>query len=413
MGLTSDINQLTTLMKEGRLACISSKDIEDRLLHNKSKERMRFNHYMRHGLPSEDWVVVGHIEPTEQDRIIAERLLAAYNKALDDEEVLSKKPKGDLWEEFKNRKQQDFVGMLGKNEPTILAEYLCNMYSKSATYGTIRGTWGEKVNDIKRSIAYIKDKLIALGEAVDAIPCENPEQGTWGENIYLDIDDTVQKIEKIMGISIASLPGDGDLLKMRSKKGLLFQERELFCLYSAWIIHNILNDDPARRSVCEIGAGVARAAYYCYKFGLKDYTMIDLPRMNVLQGFYILKNLPEAKVILYGEKLDKNVSDSIKIYPDWVFDTIRDKRFGLVYSQDSFPEIDEDVVLGYLRQIKKNTAGYFLSINHESRPFMRLKERDKRQNNVSELIRKVGGYKKIYRHLYWLRPGYTEELYRV
>jgi hypothetical protein len=399
----SSINHVFELIKVGRFDYLSSK-IEDKLLHGNSREKMKFNHHIPQGLPKEDWDIISHVEPTTQDIAIAERLLTAYTKAIKDS-ILGK-PKQDVWGELKKGQHNKFITLLNKSEPKELAEYLCNMAGRGATNGVLQGYEFDNEDEIRRRVAYIKDKLVALGEAVGAIPPENPEQGAWGENIYLDADKVATKIEKIMGISITSLPGDGGMLKLRTKKGLLFQEREIFCLYSAWLIHKL-----NAKHICEIGAGVARTAYYCHKFGIMDYTMIDLPHMNVLQGFYILKNLPEAKVYLYGETID--AQDSIKIYPDWFFSTINTKQFDLVHNQDSFPEIDKHIVLDYLQQIKKNTTSYFLNINHESRPSMNIKNSDKCENNVPELIKITKGYKLLSRHLYWLRPGYTEELYEI
>lgn len=163
-------------------------------------------------------------------------------------------------------------------------------------------------------------------------------------------------------------------------------------------------------SVCEIGGGVGRLAYWATRFGIGKYTLIDLPRINLLQGFFLLKALPDAKVYLYGEPFlhDDDHTTCVYVMPHHAC-VHSSGQFDLVVNQDSFPEINATIVSNYLSWIKVSTRS-FLSINHESEPHS---VNGALQNNVPELIARVGGFLRRSRQLYWLRKGYVCELYDI
>src|SRR5207248_2501785 len=143
--------------------------------------------------------------------------------------------------------------------------------------------------------------------------------------------------------------------------------------------------------------------YYAYKLGIRDYSIFDLPYINVLQGYFLLKALPNS-VSLYGEK-----QKAIKIMPDFMFGKSLKNRFDLVLNADSFPEINIETVRNYLKDIKKNTKKYLLIINQEGESsFAAIK-----QSVVSKIVLDIGGFSKVYRFPFWVRKGYVEELYKL
>jgi hypothetical protein len=371
-------------------------------------------HNIRSTTPQIPYTITEDIIPTKDDVAIAERLLEAYKKAENDENS-TKKPVEDIWTEIQDKSTSGFLKILEVGDPEELAEYLCNMSRNSATHGLTQGR--VEYDHITRDKNYqhclalfAKDKLVSLAEAIGAIPIENPEQGRYGENIYEDTDELIRKIEKIIGIELSPPPIEGGLFKITHQKGE-FCFRDLTAAYTAWRIKNILTG-KTHKQICEIGGGIGKVAYYCYELGLHDYTLIDLPYVNVLQGYYLLKTLPSAKITLYGEYGEsRQHKSSIKVYPYWAFHGIKDKSFAIVHNQDSFPEIDEAIVKGYLSDIKQKSKHWFMSINQESRPPSLVQ--GKRQLNVPELISKAGGFKRVSRSRFWLREGYTEELYEV
>lgn len=356
--------------------------------------------------------IIPDIAPGPGDREIAERLLRAYRLSV-------KERNGDLgghadiWSHIRDH-QPTFFAALGSADPALLAAYLCNMNRHDATHGTVQG-YREylKIKFLplyRRYIARLaKDKLVLLAEAVGAVACENPEQGVWGRNFRLPIDQLAQAIAAKIGHDITPPAIDGGLLKITGSCAQ-FNERDVNALFTAWSLANILENVTAS-SICEIGAGTGRVAYWSWRFGIKSYSLIDLPHINVIQGFYLLKALPEANIRLYGEPEPATQQDrEITIFPAHYIDQYAPQQFDLVLNQDSFPEIHADIVREYLLRIREISRHYFLSINHESCPpgaggFTHI--------SVQQLIDELGGYKKLFRMPYWLRKGYVMELYKV
>jgi hypothetical protein len=152
-------------------------------------------------------LIVPDLAPDQRDVEIAERLLAAYRRSVADEMHHPKSGGSDLWLHIRNL-QSVFLNLLDREDPAALAAYLCNMSRHDATLGTVQGHL--EYRHICRSRSYrrfiaamAKDKLVSLAEAVGAIPCENPEQGPWGENLHLDIDYLIAEVERVIGLQIA------------------------------------------------------------------------------------------------------------------------------------------------------------------------------------------------------------------
>jgi hypothetical protein len=350
-------------------------------------------------------LIVPDLSVCDEDIALAERLLRAYNKAT---KVVENAASPDVWSAIRHQ-QENFLAVLEANDPRALASYLAGMNRRDATIGTVQGIHEyNKIIANRRYRAFIalqaKDKLVSLAEALGALPCENPEQGPWSESLNLKTDVLVEKVESELGFKISPPPIDGGLLKIVSSRGL-FNERDVNAIYTGWLLKNTCSS-ASDVSLAEIGAGAGRVAYWSHQYGLGRYTIFDLPHINVLQGFYLQKALPKLRVALYGE-IDPG--SGIAVRPYFEFFDAAAGSFSLVLNQDSFPEIDAQVVSSYLQKIK-TVSSRFLSINHESRPRAHGGER---QISVPELISRVGGYRRLTRQLYWLRKGYVVELYDV
>ncbi len=377
------------------------------------RQEHMFSHFMEHGYPNVH-LTVYEVNCMRDDELIAERLLKSYHKALEDEKHITNKPQSDLWEVLQNLVHKDFIQLLGRNDPAALAQYLCNMSKLSITHGMTQGTQNYRhiISDEAfrlRSAAFYLDKMVALGEAVGCLPCENPESGRWGENLYVDIDELVAKIEEVIGIDITPPKISGGLYGIASKKGT-YHFRDINSIYTAWRIREILKN-TRNPTICEIGSGTGRTASYCYRMGMKDITIIDLPYVAVVSAYYLIKSFPDAHIVLYGENTE-GTTPSIKISPYWCFAKTPDNYFDLTLNQDSFPEIERDIVLEYLRQVRRNTRHYFLSINQEGQAPQTGPHN--LQLVVSQLIRSLGNaYERIHRFPYWIREGYVEELFKI
>jgi hypothetical protein len=354
--------------------------------------------------PSVPSVIVPDLPVTESDVVLADRLLAAYR-----ESVKQAPLHGGIWGVIRDR-QSTFIGLLEGSDPRALATYLGGMNRHDATIGTVQGIYEyDKIvaNRSYRNFIALqaRDKLVSLAEAVGALPCENPEQGPWGESLAIDTATLVGKIEQALDRPLTPPDIDGGLLKILSSRGL-FNERDANAIYTAWLIENVFAA-TGFGAIAEIGAGVGRVAHWCTQFGCRSYTVFDLPHINVLQGYYLQKGNPDRAVVLYGEPRQK---EAITVLPFTEFANVQPGSFDLILNQDSFPEMEADVVMSYLKRVKINSSRYFLSLNHESRP--RSFGPDL-QISVPEMVARAEGYRLLSRQLYWLRKGYVSELYAV
>lgn len=372
--------------------------------------RYRFNHAMPHGFPRAG-VEARSVRTTDSDVLIAERVLTAFHKATVNEKAAGNRDK-DMWSFLESGYHKDFFEILSSNDPRRVADYLCDIYRQSITYGISNAVeYGELASSKKLrryEAADIKDKLVSFAEVLGVLLYENPGQETFGENIYIDHDRLAEEIEKEVGIELAPPDIDGGVFKLKIGNGH-FISRDILALYTAWRIRQLVN--PKNASVCEIGAGVGKVALYASRFGFSDYSIFDLPRMNVVQAWYLIKALPDREVVLYGENAKSK--NAIKIFPWWEFMRIEDKKYDLALNEDGFPEMDKSIVMDYLNAIKKNTKRYFLSINHERGDALIPGQTKKLHLIVSRAVKESGEFGRVYRFPQPLRNGYVEELYEV
>ena len=236
---------------------------------------------------------------------------------------------------------------------------------------------------------YALDKLLSFAEFLGIQDIYNPEQDKISVK-KINIEDLLKKIEKKINIKLNFknvFPGESGFL---TSKGIL-NEKEIQALYAAYKISKIVNKN---QSILEIGAGLGRTAYYCNLFGIKDYTIVEIPITFVAQANYLGRVLSE-KVIVFENELSKKYKNKIKLISPENF--LKNKsKYDLILNCDSLTEINYDIAYSYMKQISKSK--YFFSINHEKNNF-----------NVSSLIKKFK-FKDYSRNLYWLRKGYIEEL---
>jgi hypothetical protein len=322
----------------------------------------------------------------------------------------------DLWSSI-CKLQQHFFALLEQGNPEALAGYLCNMARHDATIGITQGIQEHDLIASNSDYAYfrrllIKDKLISFAEAVGAIGYECPEQGPWGEHLHSDLDNLLQTLEAHVGISLTPPPIDGGLLKIPAGEGL-FHDRDLHAQFAAWSMRALVGPGAA---VCEIGGGVGRCAYWAQQFGLGQFTLIDLPHINVLQGYYLLKSLPWNHVQLFGET-DGNAR--VRIWPNAAKDQVSTEEVEIVFNQDGLPEFHPIVALDYIAWSKRISRKWLYSINQESAAAYAQEfcapagEGDTKQNVVGTLVAQSDGFQRTMRAPYWLRKGYASELFRV
>lgn len=169
--------------------------------------------------------------------------------------------------------------------------------------------------------------------------------------------------------------------------------RAVHALYQTWRMVQIVESKPGRR-ILEIGAGLARNAYYARRAGIESDVVVDIPMTCAAQAYFLSATLSPAQLQLFSEEAEAPVRI---VPPETFFGS--DERYDLVLNVDSFPEMGPDVASRYFDEIRKRTST-FLSINHEILPLtIRSLYLNDHACNATRMP-------------YWMRRGYIEEVVR-
>lgn len=248
--------------------------------------------------------------------------------------------------------------------------------------------------DTRRAVVqvYVRE-LRTLAEAVGAQRVFNPEGGSRFPDRQRpgtpQIDDLLTRIEEKVGYQLDFPNPYADEFGIASKRGIISQ-RALPAIYQALRIKRL--SEKHGRKVLEIGAGLGRTAYYAHRFGVTDYTIVDLPMTNVAQAAFLGSTLGEQTVALAGEQ----GKGAIRIRtPDWL--ASNREEFDIFFNADSLTEMNKATMQSYVSRFME-TGSVFYSINHEAN--------DDRVCDFPEMS-KVQSI----RLPYWLRAGYVEEVF--
>jgi hypothetical protein len=329
--------------------------------------------------------------PDPADAELISRIVAAYTKAVQTDIGVN------FWVTVfgpANRLIHDAL-MSGGGQP--LAQLLRNPAGNMLFYG-FETLYKDAAKDEPSRKAYaslIFDSLLALCEAVGAKPLEYPE----GYELDNDppspaaVEPLLSALDQVFGFPIDfpnPYPEEVGLVTSRGVAGY----RAIQSVYQGYRIAELARSVPG--PVVEIGGGLGRTAYYSTRFGVKDYTIVDIPMSAVAQAYFLGQTLGGAALNLYEEPR----APGIKLIPPEAF-FLEDRQYGLLVSVDSMPEIQQELVSRYLASAASRCAR-FLSINHET--------------FVPWTVREMAlqhGFESVSRHPYWMRRGYVEELFEA
>lgn len=229
-------------------------------------------------------------------------------------------------------------------------------------------------------------ELRRLSQALGASRLPNPERGSPAARIVRACRDFLDEHASADAI-IDRLDSRIDFPHVYVRECGLVTKRGL-----AWgrAFHAIYQARLLKGKVLEIGGGLGQTAYYAYRFGAIDYTIVDLPFTALSQGYWLGRALGEDQVVLPGEPYRQH---GIKLLdPDTFF--AGDDQFEVAFNCDSLTELSESIAARYAAEVRKR-ARRFISINHEANGF-----------TVGQLLGRA-----TTRHPYWMRDGYVEERY--
>ncbi len=347
---------------------------------------------------------------SETDIRLCERLLCAYSLARNRDGHESGTT--GVWAFLVDTYFRELTRTLERGDPAALARLLAAMFRQDFMFGMSHGAWAAHVESpLGARIFALKwlDSMMALAEALGVIAIENPEQRFVG---HLDVRDRdailalLHDVERLIGVEM-SLPDVGAAYGM-SVEGRVIPPEMPEQLYTIMRLSDAIGlylpgRDHASLRVVEIGAGYGGVCYWllCHLPNLARYTIVDIPPVNVLHGYFLSKALGIDKVSLFGEP-----AAQVTVLPACALGDV-EVPCDVVLNKDSMPEMPSDALELYLDWISRNCDGFFYSCNHETVP--RLGEYSQRR--VSAGAEYVDGLHRIRRDLSWLRRGYVEEIY--
>lgn len=237
---------------------------------------------------------------------------------------------------------------------------------------------------------WLHDALTTLAEAVGAKLLDYPESGDLHRRRAQTPDELLDEIERTLGVPLRFPNPYAGELGLPMRRGVV-GFRSIQSLYQGWRIAKLAAGRPGFR-VLEIGAGLGRTAFFAVQFGVRDYTIVDIPLTGAAQGYFLGRTLGDKAVSLFGEPAGGTVSI---VPPPSILGSAQ--RFDLIVNIDSLTEMSAEVAGDYWSFIKGATPT-FLSINHEVNPFT-VRSIYLNEPNLS-----------VTRGPYWLRRGYVEEI---
>ena len=188
-----------------------------------------------------------------------------------------------------------------------------------------------------------RDQLLLLGEALGAVELRKP--GSIFQKVF-GLDELMSRLDQTFGIRLDfpnPYPREAGL---DTGRGILTY-RATQALYQAFRIKQLTQGIKNPRIV-EIGAGSGRTAYYAWRLGLRDYTIVDLPLTCVASANYLGRTLGGDCIALYGEES----KGGITIMPPEDFFR-REDSFDLAINVDSITEMARPTAEAYFKEINK------------------------------------------------------------
>lgn len=378
--------------------------------------------YMKHYL----WVFIFYKIPTlkitynkasdvtKEDVLLCQRLIGSYRKASFNK-VNIENNTSQIWSQELKKYCGKLISILESDNAEELARVLSSMFKEDFVYGLASGSLIENAHSrIGAKIWSMKyqDNIVALAEYLGVVRTESTQQGIKGHALQDGLDAVVAKIEKSIGISM-DFPDIGASYGIKANDSLITMEHPEHLYVSLRIdcaIRDYLEDRKDKPlNLVEIGAGFGGLAYWAIKLkkiNIDTYTIIDLPLINVLQGYFLIKAFGASNVRLYGETFNNDAS--IFILPIVAFEAEIKKDIDVLINENSMPEMSDEIVRSYILYAKKQLSGIFFSYNHEAYSVVYGRP----QVFVPGIVEAVGGFKRLSRNPSWVRSGYVEEIYR-
>jgi hypothetical protein len=349
--------------------------------------------------------MLGTVAPVEPSDVgIASRLIAAWARAA---RQADGPPTPGIWAES-YQETSPLLKALEKQDPEQLATLLAGMFHSRFIQGMAHGFRHREWPSSRLLVPMtIEDRLVSLAEALGVVRAETSEQGEVAAAAREGLEPVVRRVERSLGYSLG-FPEVGAPSGIRVG-GRLLTMRSMDHIYTASRIARARPriDGGGPIDALEIGGGYGGLCYWMvqqFKQSLRRYVVVDLPWVNVVQGYFLARALGADTVSFYGEPARR-----IMVLPAASREWRELRPLSLIINQDSLPEMPESVAGEYLRWIAGRSGACFFSFQQESANVFKGVP----QNVVHELASAEPSLRLLSRDLSWTRDGYTEELYAV
>jgi hypothetical protein len=146
-----------------------------------------------------------------------------------------------------------------------------------------------------------------MAEAMGAKPMIYPEgfgvDSDVISNTVCDTESILNAISAELGVRLAFPNPFIDELGLETPDGIA-SYRAIQSAYQAWRLATVARRHRASETVLsalEIGGGTGRTAFQASRLGVEDYTIVDLPMTNLVQGYFLGMALGPERICLEGE----------------------------------------------------------------------------------------------------------------
>jgi hypothetical protein len=307
--------------------------------------------------------------------------------------------------------QRELAATLERGDEEGLAAVMASMFQEDFVLGLASGPLITHTNSrLASRIWCLKsfDALVSLAEALGVVPVENPEQGGTGLAFQAGLGDLLLRLERELGFRL-------DFPDVGAPSGVTVQDRLITPdtpdqIYAAVRLDQAIclhldrgTGGVESRRVVEIGGGYGAMCYWFLqrREAVATYTIVDLPIVNVIQGYFLACALGPTRVSFYEEP-----SSQVMIVPNHALAEVA-SPFDVLVNKDSMPEMPHAAMIEYLDWGATNCEGLFYSYNQEvNADFL-----GEAQGVVHRAIAALGCFERLRRDESWVRRGYVEEIY--
>lgn len=313
-----------------------------------------------------------------------------------------------IWE-VASRNFSRFLAAIETNDFAATSAFLVNIFQNNLTDGLGGGasTYELAKRYPKSYMSLMADKLIRLQEQIGIRGPRSVEQRiNYLEQINIKVDDEVKRLCCTLGLLPSLRPNLGGIFgfAVDSQVWAIRDFEHIALALHLKEFFGSLED----LSIIEIGGGYGGLAYWLMRLGAKNVIVYDLPFVTLLQYFFLKHCSVNYSVTLGNQKRYDTDEPSIHLNSCDNVSDVTSSKSNIFVNQDSFSEMDHETVENYLNIISSSGA-YLVSVNQQSM----AKKFDGNQLDTSEIILSTGKFVRILRCPFYLRSGYTLEIYKT